>query len=985
MKIDNYTGIRAVDYDGISPFQRYRVDLLRTFLHDLAADLGRRPVILEIGCGNGVVSRLVLDDADAVWVGYDIVPDLIERANKLNVVVGADGKPKNVFVHDAAFPGGLQAAALRANVVAKSGDDWLPPGPFQFDAVIVFEVLEHLNSKEELYLMEGLRCYGCPVLITAPYRSLRRDTQYHPEYNHIRNLCLADMEHLAEQYRYSLSEVGLLKPPHHHHMFAHLQPYGTTLVERVSRMKHIQELLKCAKDSGNLVPARALLEDFLVAEGPDAALFDQLADLYEADGKTTLCWSACLDAQRLGPTTSRQERVQASAKAAGMSSKVRPSFSVPKQASLSQIRQAKTSILITTYRRIWSLERCLNSIIANTPSRNVEILIVIDNNDIETSDWCSQYDFGQFAHRIHLNKTKLEWVGGVNCGVSLAAHDYIVFLNDDMEVGKGWLMRALLLHSMYFSDQCGLLAFRDDFVNGRICCAGMVHRRFVREYLGGKMLNGEYTHYCADDELTEVAAGLGRYRYSDSCYAPHHHRSTKTGKIDEVVEGSLKVRDRDIAILAKRRQFNYGRDDLAQLPANGPELAAALEQIGLERIQAGNLRAELRRVLSGRTVAVVGAGMDYVKLRELIGACAARTVLYDRDPENCLAARQGLPVRPQDELAGQAYDLVFVPSLHYGRQIADNLRKLGVASQLLIEECMLPGALADSKKAAQLVEAAGALDREAAQRRVPAIRRQSRLASLASPRLGWARTFTCREDDLASEPQKHIDQAIAETCRQVREAGGRVTTWRGDFSTVNPSGEKTKRWENSWVLGNIELGPGMRVLDLGGASSQFSFYLASRQCEVEIVDIDYLGVGVIENARRVAETMDWKMRVLNWNAADGLPFEDGTFDAVFCICVLEHLMPLARRAVSRELARVLAPGGFAGLTVDYLARRKGPEGRGLRFSCWDEIQRDILVPSRLTGPLEPPEDDAPEEYAVAGIMLRKDLHGLPAIDGDGHV
>jgi SAM-dependent methyltransferase len=82
-----------------------------------------------------------------------------------------------------------------------------------------------------------------------------------------------------------------------------------------------------------------------------------------------------------------------------------------------------------------------------------------------------------------------------------------------------------------------------------------------------------------------------------------------------------------------------------------------------------------------------------------------------------------------------------------------------------------------------------------------------------------------------------------------------------------------------------------------------------------------------------------------------LPFEDGEFDAVFCISVIEHLpwesIPLALL----QLRRVLRPGGRLLLTTDYCrgaTEEMWYEGPGERFrvdwSVFDEprLRRFIL-------------------------------------------
>merc|ERR1712151_944766 len=49
-------------------------------------------------------------------------------------------------------------------------------------------------------------------------------------------------------------------------------------------------------------------------------------------------------------------------------------------------------------------------------------------------------------------------------------------------------------------------------------------------------------------------------------------------------------------------------------------------------------------------------------------------------------------------------------------------------------------------------------------------------------------------------------------------------------------------------------------------------------------------------------------------AAEKLPFEDGSFDAVVCVYLFHEMPEAARAAAAAEMARVVAPGGIVILT-----------------------------------------------------------------------
>lgn len=126
-----------------------------------------------------------------------------------------------------------------------------------------------------------------------------------------------------------------------------------------------------------------------------------------------------------------------------------------------------------------------------------------------------------------------------------------------------------------------------------------------------------------------------------------------------------------------------------------------------------------------------------------------------------------------------------------------------------------------------------------------------------------------------------------------------------------------KYWEISWIYMNSGVKKGDEVLDMGGSSSLFSFYLAHKGCKVFTIDIKG---DLVQNANYVAKKMGWEMRNAVINMLDiEEHFEKGSFDYIFSICVFEHLESNDRIKVMSQVERLLKSLGQFCITFDYLS------------------------------------------------------------------
>ena len=127
-----------------------------------------------------------------------------------------------------------------------------------------------------------------------------------------------------------------------------------------------------------------------------------------------------------------------------------------------------------------------------------------------------------------------------------------------------------------------------------------------------------------------------------------------------------------------------------------------------------------------------------------------------------------------------------------------------------------------------------------------------------------------------------MSKTIKPGSAELREFYSARHAWRS-------GGEERIRFRKASRLARVQ--PGARVLDIGARDGGLRAFLPK--------DVRYQGMDI---APEFASD-----RVLIRDISEGIPFEDASFDNVFCIEVLEHV-PNPFQAMG-EVHRVLAPGG----------------------------------------------------------------------------
>ncbi len=135
--------------------------------------------------------------------------------------------------------------------------------------------------------------------------------------------------------------------------------------------------------------------------------------------------------------------------------------------------------------------------------------------------------------------------------------------------------------------------------------------------------------------------------------------------------------------------------------------------------------------------------------------------------------------------------------------------------------------------------------------------------------------------------------------------------WKDGFKhTGDRLDNWSRRWEYPYCWWNLlDRDPG-KVLDAGSGINFYPFFFASGGWDVTCADTN----PALEPCFREANRLLGSTVRFDVAPIEALPYNDGSFDAVYCVSVLEHAP--ARVQAMDEFARVLKRGGRLSLTMD---------------------------------------------------------------------
>ena len=112
---------------------------------------------------------------------------------------------------------------------------------------------------------------------------------------------------------------------------------------------------------------------------------------------------------------------------------------------LPNVTDPLVSIIIPMYNEVVHTYNCVSSVFENSSFKDYEIIIADDNSMEDTS-----LVQANFEHIVYLrNEANLGFLRNCNNAATHARGKYIVFLNNDTQVQKGWLEELLLIFELY--------------------------------------------------------------------------------------------------------------------------------------------------------------------------------------------------------------------------------------------------------------------------------------------------------------------------------------------------------------------------------------------------------------------------------------------------------------------------------------------------------------------------------------------------------
>jgi SAM-dependent methyltransferase len=239
---------------------------------------------------------------------------------------------------------------------------------------------------------------------------------------------------------------------------------------------------------------------------------------------------------------------------------------------------------------------------------------------------------------------------------------------------------------------------------------------------------------------------------------------------------------------------------------------------------------------------------------------------------------------------------------------------------------------------------------------------------------------------------KNLDEiggTIMDSKQPVGESGDRIQAYYDSSSESDrfdsPHGKLEFERSKRFISKHLPKGT-LTILDVGGGTGAYSFWLAKQGFGVSFVDLSPGHVALVNSQN---EQCQHKLVAIMQGNALGLEFKNEAFDVVLCMGPMYHLSPAKRLLAYKEVHRVLRNDGLAifayisrfaaimdgykkGMIADpvYIPLAEGDIRKGIHESPNDERYFTLAY-------MHKPEEVEPE-ISTAGFSLQE-LIGVEGI------
>ncbi|OGJ94159.1 MAG: hypothetical protein A2487_07775 [Candidatus Raymondbacteria bacterium RifOxyC12_full_50_8] len=222
------------------------------------------------------------------------------------------------------------------------------------------------------------------------------------------------------------------------------------------------------------------------------------------------------------------------------------------------------------------------------------------------------------------------------------------------------------------------------------------------------------------------------------------------------------------------------------------------------------------------------------------------------------------------------------------------------------------------------------------------------------------KTYVRAPFDLAQVPRPDFISTYARLAERNSASYKNIMQKLDSYVGSGPVGPN-KRWEYPWIIQNLDLKPGLSILDAGCGRAPLQYFYADMGLKVSAID-PFENVGWHGIDRRLAKkyglAIDYRVEGM-----EKISYASATFDRVVSVSVLEHCraVPVAdelhtaqtqadcdlQARMMREMARVLKPNGILALTLDFIYPR-----RSALLECNIDVKNVIEASGLSLMPLE---------------------------------